>query len=168
MAWVRPRRSRLGQEGGVAGNSGGTGGSSLPGGGPTALGVGGTGLGRRRESRAPKDQCHHWVQFVTGICWRRGFNPRRLAPEDARQRSGRGRHRKSSWLPSDPARTISMSRSARAMVAAKQGGREHAEKRLGGWPHQQRCQAKAKNRLGHKANSLDRKCQLLAATLSLI
>jgi hypothetical protein len=76
--------------------------------------------------------------------------------------------RKSSWLPSDPARTISMSRSARAMVAAKQGGREHAERRRGGWPHQQRCQAKAKNRLGHKANSLDRKCQLLAATLSLI
>jgi hypothetical protein len=76
--------------------------------------------------------------------------------------------RKSSWLPSDPARTISMSWSARAMVAAKQGGREHAERRRGGWPHQQFCQAKAKNRLGRKANSLDRKYQLLAATLSLI
>ena len=42
---MRPRRSRPGLEGGVAGNSGGTGGSSLPGGGPAALGVGDTGLG---------------------------------------------------------------------------------------------------------------------------
>ena len=40
IAWVRPRRSRAVQEGGVAGNSGGTGGSSLPGGGPAALGGG--------------------------------------------------------------------------------------------------------------------------------
>ena len=91
MAWARPRRSRAGQEGSVAGNSGGTGGSLLPGGGPAALGGGHTGLGRRREAWAPKDQCHHWVQFVTALYGRRGFNPRRLAPEDARQRSGRGR-----------------------------------------------------------------------------
>jgi len=40
MAWVRPRRSRAGQEAGVVGNSGGTGGSSLPAGGPAALGGG--------------------------------------------------------------------------------------------------------------------------------
>jgi hypothetical protein len=58
MAWVKPRRSSPGQEGGVAGNSGGTGGSSLPGGGPAALGGGDTGLGRRREAGAPKHQCH--------------------------------------------------------------------------------------------------------------
>ena len=45
MAWVRPRRSRPGQEGADAGNSGGIGGSSLPGGGPAALGGGDTGLG---------------------------------------------------------------------------------------------------------------------------
>ena len=44
MAWVRPRRSRAGQEGGVAGKSGGTGGTSLPGVGPAALGGGDTGL----------------------------------------------------------------------------------------------------------------------------
>ena len=55
-----------GQEGGVAGNSGGTDGASLPGGGPAALGGGDTGLGRRRKARAPKHQCHRWVQFVTG------------------------------------------------------------------------------------------------------
>ena len=53
MAWVRPRRSRAGQEGGVAGNSGGTGGTSLPVGGPVALGGGDTGLGRCRERRPP-------------------------------------------------------------------------------------------------------------------
>jgi len=91
IAWVRPRRSRAGQEGGVAGNSGGTGGSSLPGGGPVALGGGDTGLGLRREARVPRDQCHHWVQFVTVLYGRRGFNPLNLAPKDARQRSGRGR-----------------------------------------------------------------------------
>ena len=51
MAWVRPRRSRPGQEGGVAGNSGGTGGSSLPGDGPAAPGGRDTGLGRWREAR---------------------------------------------------------------------------------------------------------------------
>jgi len=96
MAWVRPRRSRAGrsrpgQDGSITGNSGGTSGSSLPGGGPAALGGGDTGLGRRREAGAPKHQCHHWVQFVTGLYGLRGFNPLRLAPEEARQRSGRGR-----------------------------------------------------------------------------
>ena len=68
MAWVRPRRSRPGQEGADAGNSGGIGGSSLPGGGPAALGGGDTGLGRRREARplsiratAPCHRCHNTV-----------------------------------------------------------------------------------------------------------
>ena len=69
MAWVRPRRSRPGQEGADACTSGGTGGSSLPGGGPAALGGGDTGLRRRRGARRPPfidatarcHRCHNTV-----------------------------------------------------------------------------------------------------------
>jgi hypothetical protein len=42
---------------------------------------------------------------------------------------------KSSWLPSAPARTLSMSRSARAMAGTRQGWREPAEMRRGKWLH---------------------------------
>jgi len=31
------------------------------------------------------------ISQASSLCWRRSFNPLRLAPEDARQRSGRGR-----------------------------------------------------------------------------
>jgi hypothetical protein len=41
--------------------------------------------------------------------------------------------RKGSWLPSAPARTLSMSRSARAMAGTRQGWREPAEMRRGRW-----------------------------------
>ena len=43
--------------------------------------------------------------------------------------------RKSSWLPSALARTMSMSRSARAMAGIRQGWREPANNRRGGWLH---------------------------------
>ena len=178
MAWVRPRRSRAGQEGGVTGNSGGTGGSSLPVGGPAALGGGDTGLGAEAGGEGSKGSvppagsgCRRPL-LPQGIQAPSTGPPGRVTMWCSLERppliNASSVPRKSFWLPSDPARTISMSRSARAMVAARRGGREHEERRRGGWQHQQRCQATAKNELGHKANSLDRKCQLLAATLSLI
>ena len=42
-------------------------------------------------------------------------------------------HRNSSWPPSAPARTLSMSRPARAMAGTRHGWREPAEVRRGGW-----------------------------------
>jgi hypothetical protein len=39
--------------------------------------------------------------------------------------------RKGYWLPSAPARTLSMSRSVRAMAGTRQGWRERAEMRRG-------------------------------------
>jgi hypothetical protein len=41
--------------------------------------------------------------------------------------------RKGSWLPSAPARTTSMSRSALAMAGTRQGWQEPAEMRRGKW-----------------------------------
>ena len=184
-----PRQSGAGQEGGVAGNSGGAGGSSCrlvdrrAGRWGHEAGVE-TGSEGSRGSVPPACSDRHIPQLPQGIqtpspCirWKRrnGVSSREMLPVPISGSMERpplindsSVRRKGSWLPSAPARTLSMSRSARAMVAARRGGREHAERRRGGWPHQQRCQATAKNGLGHKANSLDRKCQLLAATLSLI
>ncbi len=157
MAWVRPSRSRQngprprwpgpGQEGGVAGNSGGAGGSSLPAGGSAALGGGDTGLGRSRGARAPRDQCHQLSQIVPGSGYRSGFSPLLLAPlgevapccrpERPSPIKSSSARRKGSWLPSAPARTISISRSARAMVGARRGWREPAKRRRSGWLHRQ-------------------------------
>ena len=139
MAWVRPSRSRPnrprprrsgpGQEGGFAGNSGGGGGSSLPAGGSAAPGSGGTGLGRRRGARAPRDQCHQPDQIDTAPVAAGDSGPfywpplGRVATWCSLERppliNASSVRRKSSWLPSAPARTISMSRSALAMAGAR-------------------------------------------------
>jgi hypothetical protein len=145
MAWVRPSRSRAGQKGGVAGKSGGAGGSSSAGGGPTALGGGNTGLGRSRGATAPRDQCHQPALIVTGPCCRMGFRWLLLRPTwKSRNVLLLGAHsltkpssarRKSSWLPSAPARTLSMSRPAWAMAGTRRRWREPAEVRRGRWLH---------------------------------
>jgi hypothetical protein len=155
MAWVRPRRSSPnrprprrsgpGQEGDVEGNSGGGGGSSLPAGGSAAPGSGSTGLAGRRGARAPRDQCHQPAQDVAGPFCRRGFRPLLLAPpgrvatwcslESPSLINASSVRRKSSWLPSVPARTMSISRSARAMAGIRHGWRARAEMRRGKWLH---------------------------------